>query len=192
MYRTASHFPSPARATALLMTACLLGLPATVQAQPGADILTRAGKGTWATYKVAPLVLAAVPEPTPVAADSTPDQRWARDAWRLRPRIGEFSRGLRPKEDYDANRRVDPDEFAAIMAAEYGTGSVLSRSISMLAGVASFYERETQAQLDKVNSMSDRVARRTSSALGSTLVPRLRLRSEVKADSLGIGFRHRW
>ncbi len=114
------------------------------------------------------------------------------NTWRYQPHYLEFTQGLRPVEDYDANRRLRPDELALLMQNEYGRGSILARSALTLATVASAAERGSQIPLDQVNVVTARVVSETGNLFGLESMPELRLRSEIDTDRVMIGFKTRW
>ena len=103
-----------------------------------------------------------------------------------------FSRGLRSPEEYRKNRHLRPREAAAVVQDEYGRGSVLGRSAAAVAAIADAAERGSQAPLDKVNVVTGEIIGGTREALGMGWLPDFRLRSEVRANRVGIGVRTRW
>ncbi len=104
----------------------------------------------------------------------------------------EYSRALRPVEDYDANRSLSPNEFAELMEKEYGRGSVLGRSAAVLAAVADAAERGSQASLDKVNLVTKQIAIGTHKIFRLREVPDFRLKSQVRLDRVGVGLKTAW
>ncbi|RMF25630.1 MAG: hypothetical protein D6760_00570 [Deltaproteobacteria bacterium] len=87
---------------------------------------------------------------------------------------------------------VTPREVADVLRIEYGAGSALTRGAAAVATIADAAERSTQAPLDRVNDVTQRLTRSSSQALGIPAPPKLTLRSRVSTRKAGVGVSTKW